>query len=100
MPRRILIALTLLASPGALFAQNDFAVWINSTRFKSSDLATDIPRGTGTLKFGQKMGYGVSYSHFSGPNVSTEFARANDSSNSASSGFLNSAPAAIGWPSG
>jgi outer membrane protein W len=74
MHRRILIAVFFLAFPISLFAQNDVGLWLNSTKFKSTDLGSEIPGATGTLKFSQKLGYGVSFNHFSGPNMSTEFA--------------------------
>ena len=72
MTRRILFAILLLAAPFSLYAQNDFGIWVNETNFKSTTFFD--PEGDAKLKFSQKVGFGVSFNHFSGPNMSTEFA--------------------------
>lgn len=75
MIRRSLLALMVLVFPLPLFAQNDFGVWVNRTQFKStteSDVG-GVQGITGKLEFDQKAGFGVTFNHFSGPNLSTEF---------------------------
>jgi outer membrane protein W len=71
MARRILFALLILAAPVSVFAQNDIGIWINETEFKSTTISeTDASI---KLKFDPKIGYGATFNHFSGPNMSTEF---------------------------
>lgn len=72
MIKRSLLVLLVLAFPLQVFAQNDFGLWVNSTKYKST-AETDMGV-TVKVKFDQKIGYGISWNHFSGPNVSTEFA--------------------------
>lgn len=73
--RRILFTLLLLALPITAMAQSDFGVWVNTTQFKTTnDNSADFPDFNAKLKFDNKIGYGISFNHFSGPNMSTEFA--------------------------
>lgn len=72
MIRRTLVALLLVAAPVSAFAQNDIGLWLNSSKFQSTSFTDQ--GGTARIKFDSKMGYGVSFNHFSGPNMSTEFA--------------------------
>src|SRR4029079_12496610 len=72
MIRRTLVALLLVAAPVSAFGQNDIGLWLNSTKFKSTSFR--YQGSTARIKFDSKMGYGVSFNHFSGPNMSTEFA--------------------------
>jgi outer membrane protein W len=75
MARRILFALLILAFPVSLLAQNDFGVWVNSSKYKTTTEADPtLPGATFRFKMNSKVGYGVSFNHFSGPNMSTEFA--------------------------
>ena len=74
MARRFLLAVALAAFPVCIAAQpNDFGVWLNSTHFKSTTQLEEISGTTVRLKFDQRVGYGISFNHYSGPNVSTEF---------------------------
>jgi outer membrane protein W len=73
MTRRILFVLLVLAAPVSLFAQNDVGLWLNTSTYQSTTF-NDIEGGNAKIKFDSKLGYGVSFNHFSGPNMSTEFA--------------------------
>jgi outer membrane protein W len=73
MIRKALLTAAMLAIPVCASAQNDFGVWVNAPQFKSSS-ETAISGETVKLKFDQKIGYGISWNHFSGLNMSTEFA--------------------------
>jgi outer membrane protein W len=71
MIRRILLAALILAAPLA-FAQNDVGVWLNTSTYQSTSFS-DIEGGSVKIKFDSKMGYGLTFNHFSGPNMSMEF---------------------------
>lgn len=74
MIRRVLFPVLLLLFPLSAFAQNDFGVWVNTTSWKStSEDDFGIPGASAELKFDQKIGYGISFNHFTGPNLSFEF---------------------------
>lgn len=70
--RRLVFALLILAAPIAAFAQNDFGIWANTSQYKSSSFS-EAGAGTAELEFKSQIGYGVSFNHFSGPNMSTEY---------------------------
>lgn len=75
MARRILLVIALLASPVSLFAQNDFGLWVNTNHYKTTtETDPTLPGAMFKFKVDQRVGYGITFNHFSGPNVSTEFA--------------------------
>lgn len=75
MARRILFLLAVVVFPVSLFAQNDIGVWLNTNHYKTTtETDPTLPDATFKFKVDQRVGYGISFNHFSGPNVSTEFA--------------------------
>lgn len=75
MARNTLVTLLFLMFPLAAFAQNDVGVWLNTNQFSTTTITDPAGPSNPTLKvkFDQKLGYGITLNHFSGPNVSTEF---------------------------
>lgn len=74
MARRILFALLIVAVPTVALAQNDVGLWLNTSHYKTTT-QTDptLPGATFKFKVDSRTGYGITFNHFSGPNLSEEF---------------------------
>src|SRR5689334_14331941 len=67
MFQRIAVAVCIAAAPVVAFAQNDVAIWANSTQLGST------PFNRGNMVYNRRAGYGLSVSHFIAPATSLEF---------------------------
>ena len=68
MIKRIAVAVLIAATPVVTFAQNDVGIWLNSTQLRTTSIT-----GLGGVEFDRKAGYGLSLSHSTSKNLSTEF---------------------------